>query len=109
MEPGQEIMITWAKSRSVWKYPLRYREQVVAEMIENFGHSATCYDDFSSVGSEVTCGYLTDSMNDYIRYSEGFCCMCDVVAIWKSKMNRGGINCGDILSSTMQSFHCLKP
>ncbi len=93
----------------MWKYPLRYREQVVSQMVEHFGNSATCFDDYNSAGSDVTCGFLTDMHDDYIRYSEGFCCMCDVSAIWEEKRNRGGIDCGNLMNSAMQSFHCVKP
>lgn len=60
-------------------------------------------------GSDVTCGFLTDMHDDYIRYSEGFCCMCDVSAIWEARRNRGGIDCGNLMNSAMQSFHCVKP
>ena len=77
-------------------------------MIEYYGTSASCSDDPDNLG-EATCGILEDPSGSYIRYSEGFCCMCSPGDILSGTRNRAGIDCGDMIDALSRSFHCIKP
>eukprot|EP00392_Amoebophrya_sp_AT5.2_P002976 g2981.t1 len=104
---AEPMKITWSKTRSYWKYPLRYLEQIPSRMEERYGTSASCTDDVGGVGA--TCGICTDSRGQYMKYSEGFCCMCTPGGFIEGTRNRGGIDCGDLLEQLSRSFHCIKP
>ncbi|CAD7931658.1 unnamed protein product [Amoebophrya sp. A25] len=104
---AEPLKITWSKTRSRWKYPLRYMEQIPAKMQEHFGTSASCTDDVGGAGA--TCGICRDAMGNYMKYSEGFCCMCSPGALIEGTRNRGSIDCGDIIETLSRSYHCIKP
>ncbi|CAD7966704.1 unnamed protein product [Amoebophrya sp. A120] len=101
------LKITWSKTKSYWKYPLRYLEQIPSRMVEHYGTSASCTDDVGGQGA--TCGICTDSRGNYMKYSEGFCCMCTPGGFIENTRNRGGVDCGDLIDSLSRSYHCIKP
>ena len=105
---SQPIKLSWRKTRSVWKYPLRYKEQVVNRMKEHYGTSVECGDDEDDL-AHATCGILIDGSGSYIRHSQGFCCQCGLDDIVYGEKNRGGIDCGNVVQAISQSFHCIKP
>jgi hypothetical protein len=79
------------------------REQIIISDV------FSCND--GDLASNPTCGWVKDSTNKIVPYSQGFCCKCDfsqIIGIDTTSRNRGS-SCGFLnLGSGSATAHCLR-
>eukprot|EP00811_Abedinium_folium_P013352 NODE_2240_length_2260_cov_6.913737.p1 GENE.NODE_2240_length_2260_cov_6.913737~~NODE_2240_length_2260_cov_6.913737.p1 ORF type:complete len:716 (+),score=196.30 NODE_2240_length_2260_cov_6.913737:235-2148(+) len=99
-------LVSWQKSEAVWRYGLRYVQDVNSKPNEKIIQTGwlQCKDNILDNVESLTCGVAT-SGGEVVEDSQGFCCSCDVDDIFSGTYTRGDLDCSVL--SLSESAHCL--
>lgn len=97
------MRVTWSKTAAMWRYPLRYVQDVNNKPQEHVIQVGflQCNANWQASDQQATCGFAYQA-GQRIQDSQGFCCGCNLANDFRGVATRADLTC-----PFAESAHCL--